>query len=207
MRTVGSKNRVTGARRRAILDTALAVFIKRGFEHASLEQICERLTITKGSVYHHFRSKEEIAVTLYAEAVSSIHAAVGAALAAARLPERGVPALVRAYLRWFQSHPDLGALVFQIMDGHALDQHVEQVRASQAAFVDATVTWLRPFIAGGTVRRLPPPLYVALVIGPSRDFLRGWFPSRDAAALRAALRVLPTAAWQCIAVSPAVAHR
>lgn len=199
MRTVGSKNLATPGRRRAILDAALAVFVERGVDGATLDAICARLGLTKGSVYHHFRSKEEIAVTLYAEAIEAIHAEVSAPLASARTAREGIEKLVRGYLRWFERNPELGAFVFRIMDGELLDERLRETREAQRAFEEPTARWLKPFVARGEVERLEPQLYVSLVIGPSRDLVRTWLRLREPAMIRAALRVLPRAAWESVA--------
>jgi AcrR family transcriptional regulator len=199
MRLSGTRNRATPERRRAILDGALGVFLERGFEQATLEAICARLEVTKGSVYHHFRSKEESAVTLYAEAIEAIHTEVLGALAGVDSARVGVERLVGAYLRWFEREPARGAFVFRIMDGPSRDEAFEPIRRLQQAFVASTTGWLEPFVLRGEVIRLPPSLYVSLVIGPSRDFLRVWLVEREEEALRTALEVLPAAAWRCVA--------
>jgi AcrR family transcriptional regulator len=51
-------------RRSEILDGALAVFSEQGYEHATLENVAERIGVTKGCLYHHFDSKEQLLVEL-----------------------------------------------------------------------------------------------------------------------------------------------
>ncbi len=44
-----------------ILDTAQALFLEKGYEHTTVQDIIDNLGgLTKGAIYHHFRSKEEI---------------------------------------------------------------------------------------------------------------------------------------------------
>ncbi len=198
MREAGTKNRATPERRRAILEGALAVFLERGFERATLEVLCARVGVTKGSVYHHFTSKEQIAVTLYSEAIGSLQAEIASAISDASSAREVVLRLVSSYLAWFQRRPALGAFVFQVMDGHALDAYAEPVRATQVAFIDVLAARLEDFVARGEVQPATARLHVAFVIGPSRDFLRGWLPAPDAKAMREALRVLPPAAYESV---------
>lgn len=64
-------------RRSEILDGALAVFSERGFEHATLELVAERIGVTKGCVYHHFDSKEQLLVELIRDRIEgSVKAAI-----------------------------------------------------------------------------------------------------------------------------------
>lgn len=44
-----------------ILDTAQKLFIEKGYEHTTVQDIIDNLGgLTKGAIYHHFKSKEEI---------------------------------------------------------------------------------------------------------------------------------------------------
>ena len=52
--------------RQRILDTALDLFIERGYDKTSLREIAERVGVTKAALYYHFSSKEDILRTLVA---------------------------------------------------------------------------------------------------------------------------------------------
>ncbi len=45
---------------RKILDTAERLFIEKGYDRASLQDILEATGLSKGAIYHHFASKEDI---------------------------------------------------------------------------------------------------------------------------------------------------
>ena len=53
--------------RARILASALSLFVKRGYEHTTFTDIAARLKMTKGAVYWHFASKEELLVALVSE--------------------------------------------------------------------------------------------------------------------------------------------
>jgi AcrR family transcriptional regulator len=57
-------------RNRQILDAALAVFSERGFEAARMDDIAARAGLSKGGLYAHFRSKDEIFEALLRRALS-----------------------------------------------------------------------------------------------------------------------------------------
>lgn len=46
--------------REALLDAAAAVFAKRGFQAASLDEIAETAGYTRGAIYKHFTDKEDL---------------------------------------------------------------------------------------------------------------------------------------------------
>lgn len=53
--------------RESILDAAAEEFDAHGYAGARLDRIVERTQLTKGAVYFHFRSKQELAETLVSE--------------------------------------------------------------------------------------------------------------------------------------------
>ena len=46
--------------KRLILQTAIALFRGEGFEHVSVDTICEKCGISKGAFYHHFKAKGDL---------------------------------------------------------------------------------------------------------------------------------------------------
>ena len=53
--------------RRKLLDAAEAVFLRRGFERSSVEEICAEAGFTRGAFYSNFESKEEMFFELLAD--------------------------------------------------------------------------------------------------------------------------------------------
>lgn len=48
-----------------ILDTATALFLEKGYENTTIQDILDRLgNLTKGAVYHHFKGKEDILIAV-----------------------------------------------------------------------------------------------------------------------------------------------
>ena len=61
----------TAATRARILDAAEDVFVKEGFERAQLEQIAAKAGNTRGAVYAHFSSKEDLFLALLEQRMQS----------------------------------------------------------------------------------------------------------------------------------------
>jgi AcrR family transcriptional regulator len=47
-------------RRQAILKTAATLFVQHGYQQTSMQQIADEVGLLKGSLYHHYQSKQEI---------------------------------------------------------------------------------------------------------------------------------------------------
>ncbi|GAA4869016.1 TetR/AcrR family transcriptional regulator [Actinomycetospora straminea] len=59
---VGRVQRKRGRRVQEILSTAAELFGERGYDAVSLDDVAERLDVTKGSLYYYFPGKDELAV-------------------------------------------------------------------------------------------------------------------------------------------------
>lgn len=53
--------------RRAIIESAALSFVERGYVHSSLNEMCARAGVTKGAMYFHFTTKDDLAQTLITE--------------------------------------------------------------------------------------------------------------------------------------------
>ncbi|MBT2676886.1 TetR/AcrR family transcriptional regulator [Streptomyces sp. SD31] len=68
----GTKQRRRGNTRQRIQDVALELFAEQGYEKTSLREIAERLEVTKAALYYHFKTKEEIIVSLFEDLTQPI---------------------------------------------------------------------------------------------------------------------------------------
>jgi AcrR family transcriptional regulator len=46
--------------RQKIFDTAIALFAKKGYDKVTIDDICEKVGVTKGAFYNHFKSKDQL---------------------------------------------------------------------------------------------------------------------------------------------------
>jgi TetR/AcrR family transcriptional regulator, cholesterol catabolism regulator len=93
-------------RERLIL-AAAQVLGERGYEGASLSRICAAAGILPGSLYHHFRSKEDLFITVHAEGFKQLNEAVDSALAAEKDPWSRLEAACAAHLTLLVGSPDV----------------------------------------------------------------------------------------------------
>ncbi|MEW2128824.1 TetR/AcrR family transcriptional regulator [Streptomyces sp. NPDC005435] len=68
----GTKQQRRGNTRQRIQDVALELFAEQGYEKTSLREIAERLDVTKAALYYHFKTKEEIIVSLFKDLTQPI---------------------------------------------------------------------------------------------------------------------------------------
>ncbi|MEV0266711.1 TetR/AcrR family transcriptional regulator [Streptomyces sp. NPDC050617] len=62
---MGTPHTRRGDTRQRIQDVALGLFVEQGYEKTSLREIAEALDVTKAALYYHFKTKEDIFVSIF----------------------------------------------------------------------------------------------------------------------------------------------
>jgi AcrR family transcriptional regulator len=187
------------ARRRAILDAALACFTEHGYAATTIEQIRDRSGASIGSIYHHFGGKEGIAGALYADGLRRYQEGLLGVLRRHRDSERGIKAIVSHHLRWVAANRDLAWFLLGRRETEVALGGEAEIRELNRTTFGETAAWLRPHVEAGRIRELPFDLYYVTLIGPSQELARHWLAGRIEIPIKTAERVLGQAAWDALA--------
>lgn len=159
----------TPARRRRILDAALACFDAKGVAATTVEDICSAAGLSVGSVYHHFAGKDDIFSGLVHEATVEYLAGIVEALEGGKSLRESLGRLVRLHVRWLEDRPALTRLMLQWEEAErGLPAGREHYRESS----EAIGAWLRREARAGRIRRMEPDLYSTLLMGPLMEYAR-----------------------------------
>ncbi|MFO7527487.1 MAG: TetR/AcrR family transcriptional regulator [Marinobacter sp.] len=103
-----------GARGR-LLKEAARLFREKGYERTTVRDLAAAVGIQSGSLFHHFRTKEEILKAVMVETIRLNTALMQAAMEAAETPKDKLRALVRAELESIngQTGEAMAVLVFE----------------------------------------------------------------------------------------------
>jgi AcrR family transcriptional regulator len=88
------------ARRQAILEAALDVFAAEGFAAARLDHVAEQAGVAKGTIYLHFKDKQDLFEQMVREAVAPVIARLEAL---AQLPDLPADAVLRGMFAVFRT--------------------------------------------------------------------------------------------------------
>lgn len=184
-------------RRQAILDAALACFTRTGYDQTTLADIRQAANASTGSIYHHFGSKEQIAASLYLDAVASTQQAGLEALLKTRTGRTGVHALVGAYLDWVEAHPDHARFLLWMRHADFLvaDEGERELGVLNADVAQRTADWFAARIAAGELPDIDPGLRRALIFGPCRHWASRWLAGETELTVTQAKRRLAPAIY------------
>src|SRR5436853_7505996 len=100
-------------RRSAILDAALEVFSRRGYNGASIDGIAQAAGISKALIYEHFPSKRDLHVSLLEAEIEVVFARLAESAATSEPGEVRLRHGVDAFLRWVEERGDAFRMLFR----------------------------------------------------------------------------------------------
>jgi AcrR family transcriptional regulator len=77
-----------------LLDAAVSLFAEKGFDATSVQEIVERAAVTKGAMYHYFKSKDDLLYEIYHGLISRQLADLDRIVAAGLSPADTVRAVI-----------------------------------------------------------------------------------------------------------------
>ncbi len=172
-----SRRRARDEKREAVLRIALQSFLEQGYHRATLNDVAERLNITKPALYNYFRGKDDILFECWAlgqervdEFIAEIEASGGNGLARLRK-------LIHAYAKIMAT--DLGASLVRFDPRDLSEKNRKIMRASKKS-VDLTFRrYITEGIADGSIKPCDAKLS-AFAIAGSLNWIGHWY-QRDGA--------------------------
>jgi AcrR family transcriptional regulator len=183
-------------RRGDILDAALKVFTEAGYSYASVEDIGHEARASIGSIYHHFKGKQDIAAALYVEGLADYHRGLLQGLRDGHdSAEEAVTRLVKYHLRWVEENRDLARFLLTSREPDVVGATDEALRGMNREIFRALEMWIDRWVGEGEILPLPIGLFHSIVLGPSQEFARHWLAGRVEESIEEAEEVLAEAAW------------
>jgi len=166
-----SRRRARDEKREAVLRTAVQLFLEQGYHRATLNDVAERLNITKPALYNYFRSKEDILFECWAlgqervdECIARIDASGGSGLARLRK-------LVRSYAELMAT--DFGASLVRFDPRDLTEKNRKIVRAAKKS-IDLTFRrYISEGVADGSIKPCDVKLS-AFAIAGSLNWIGHW---------------------------------
>jgi len=172
---MAARNQQTATeRRRQILDAAVAVFARQGFNQCRVSDIADEAGVAYGLVYHYFRSKDEVLDTLFLERWNVLLQVIRD-LDGRDLPAREKLAAIASFIVDSYRHdPDLMKVIIVEVTRAANSfgrTHLGQIREAYD-LIEAIVAKAQ---AGGEFKDTVTPPFAAMAFyGAIEQVLTGW---------------------------------
>ena len=128
--------------RQEILRTAARLFQQRGYDATSMNDVAAALKLSKGGLYHHFQSKDEILFEIMNHAMEITEERVLAPVRAIADPEERLRSLIRCHMEVVLSPRDREITVM-LHENHplppALRKRINQRKKEYIHFVEGVI--------------------------------------------------------------------
>ena len=167
-----SRRRARDEKREAVLRTAVQLFLEQGYHRATLNEVAERLNITKPALYNYFRGKEEILFECWMlgkervdELIAEIAAGGGTGLTKLRK-------LIRAYAEVMAT--DFGASMVRFNLRDLTDKNAKIVHAAKKSIDGTFRKYIAEGLVDGSIKPCDPKLS-AFAIAGSLNWIGHWY--------------------------------
>lgn len=169
-----SRRHARDAKREAVLRTAVHLFLERGYHRATLNEVADRLNVTKPALYNYFRSKEDILYECWAigqerveDQIAEVEATTGSGLARLRL-------MVRAYGLIMAS--DFGASLVRFNVSDLSEPNKKVTLAGKRRIDRAFRSYITQGMADGSIRSCDVKLTAFAILG-ALNWIGHWYKS------------------------------
>lgn len=122
----------------SIIDSAVNVFAKKGFELASVDDIARQAGIAKGTFYYHFESKDEILFALIERGIDRFTDILKTNLETEFDPKRKLEIAVETQLNYFYEHEDFCRILLSEIWRFEIKwkRHIEQIQQKYLVLIE-----------------------------------------------------------------------
>jgi TetR/AcrR family acrAB operon transcriptional repressor len=138
--------------RRELIAAAMSVFAESGFPNATLEAIAERAGVTRGALYHHFASKEDIYDVVLRQVADQVMQPLLAGLTVTGPPLPRIHRFVESYCTALGTDAVFRQAVSLLLAGAPSEQARERTGRGFAAFLASFEAVLREAAENGDLR-------------------------------------------------------
>jgi AcrR family transcriptional regulator len=143
------RRRDPATKREAVLKTAAQLFLEKSYARASMNDVADRLKITKPALYHYFRNKEEILLECYRLGTGLIEEILNDIASHCGTGLEKVEAFIYSYANVMTVN--FGRCVMRLDDGDLSQEALSEVRAYKRKIDRRLRSFIQEGIADGSI--------------------------------------------------------
>jgi AcrR family transcriptional regulator len=166
------------AQRARVLSTSAEIFSRQGFRATSMNEIAAAVGLSKPTLYHYFRSKEELLVRIYSEVLDESTVAARRTVAAAPTPLDAIRQLITERVAYTCENQQILKVCFE--EEHELPPDlVDELLARRRQFDDLFTETVEAHRAAhpGALPDVVPRVYVNACLGAINWCYKWYRPS------------------------------
>jgi TetR/AcrR family transcriptional regulator, cholesterol catabolism regulator len=165
-------------RQDAILARAAELFAARGYRATSLAELAEAAGIAKPTIFHHFRSKQDILYELYARTMDICLTRMQALVVPEQDPARTLHRMIREHVLLILEHRDLFKILFD-EESELSPPQLAGIKELQRQYIKLIAGQLERLRAEGRLSIEAPQIAVQGLLGMASWVYRWYEPERE----------------------------
>jgi AcrR family transcriptional regulator len=167
-----SRRRDPASKREAVLQTAAQMFLEKSYARTSLNDVAQKLNITKPAIYHYFRNKEEILIECYRLGTTMIGEILDEIDSQYCDGFHKVKAFIYSYVNVLTA--DFGRCVMRLDQGDLSPDAFADVRAYKRKIDRRLRSFIQQGVEDGSIAPCDPKL-TAFAIAGSVNWISMWY--------------------------------
>ena len=167
-----SRRRDPETKREAVLQTAAQLFLEKSYGRTSMNDVAERLKITKPALYHYFRNKEEILLECYRVGTGMIEEILNDIAAHCGTGLEKVEAFIYSYANVMTVN--FGRCVMRMDEGDLSSDAVAEVRSYKRKIDRRLRSFIQEGIEDGSIGKCDPKI-AAFSIAGALNWICMWY--------------------------------
>ncbi len=198
MKRFKSEHYSSASRKLKIIKSALECFNENGFTQTSIGDVCKKSKTSVGSVYHHFKSKEQLAAAVYLEGIRQYQQGFIRALEKCKTAKEGIENIIRFHLDWVHNHQDWSRYLFHNRYAEFMISAEVDFEILNEEYYTKIAIWFKKHIELGNIRKLPSDLYSSIIMGPCQEYTRIFLSGKNSSNVDTASSVISSAVWRAL---------
>ena len=149
--------------KRAIFESAIKVFSNYGYTGATMDEVVARAGVAKGSLYYHFKSKEELFIFIIKEGINLINEEIEQATKGIDNPYEIIKVSANVQLKYVYENKDLFKVIISQLWGTG--ERNNMLREEIKTLIDRSSLKFRAVMDGGFIENDDPVLLSYGLIG------------------------------------------
>ena len=185
--------------RERILAAALKWFIGQGYFNTNIPDLSRESKCSVGSIYHNFKSKEEVAVALYNEGLHSFRSALYNSIYDKEDVEDIIKTIVKSFLTYSEINHHLSKYMWLCRHNEFMGGSIKLPTSIGYDPLGRKLTKaIKDGIRNGVIRDLRANVIWSVLFGIPLSFVRDWLDSRSKYSPRSTANEIAETCWRAL---------
>lgn len=162
--------------RKKLLSAAMSVFSQKGYHKATLDEICRRANLAKGTIYQHFENKKGLFLGVADSRLGELGSSIAEAVEGIEDDVARIQAAISAYLQFFGAHGSFYGILIHEQSSFAKEIR-ERLRTKYFSHLRVFEDVLRSGMRSGRIKKMDARSATFGIVGMCNSIIFRWLIS------------------------------